>query len=95
MEFYFHSSFGKKRIFYGKRGIFCVKGYLINKIITILFPHPYTFLPELLLQYPESTDNLHFDHILPFSKGGGTSLKVENIQLLCAKHNLEKRDKII
>ena len=41
-----------------------------------------------------STDNLHFDHILPFSKGG-TSLKAENIQLLCARHNLEKRDKII
>ncbi len=41
-----------------------------------------------------SQDNLHFDHILPFSKGG-TSLKVENIQLLCARHNLQKRDKII
>jgi hypothetical protein len=41
-----------------------------------------------------SKDNLHFDHILPFSKGG-TSLKAENIQLLCARHNLEKRDKII
>jgi 5-methylcytosine-specific restriction endonuclease McrA len=41
-----------------------------------------------------SSDNLHFDHILPFSKGG-TSLKAENIQLLCARHNLEKRDKII
>ena len=40
-----------------------------------------------------STDNLHFDHILPFSKGG-TSLKAENIQLLCARHNLEKRDRI-
>lgn len=40
-----------------------------------------------------SMDNLHFDHILPFSKGG-TSLKAENIQLLCARHNLEKRDKI-
>ncbi len=38
-------------------------------------------------------DNLHFDHILPFSKGG-TSLKSENIQILCARHNLEKRDKI-
>ena len=36
-----------------------------------------------------SRENLHFDHILPFSKGG-TSLKAENIQLLCAKHNLEK-----
>lgn len=41
-----------------------------------------------------STDNLHFDHILPFSKGG-TSLKAENIQLLCARHNLSKSDKII
>ena len=38
--------------------------------------------------------NLHFDHILPFSKGG-TSLSAENIQLLCAKHNLNKHDKII
>ena len=41
-----------------------------------------------------STNNLHFDHILPFSKGG-TSLKAENIQLLCARHNLEKSDKIM
>ena len=40
-----------------------------------------------------SGDNLHFDHILPYSKGG-TSFKAENIQLLCARHNLEKRDKI-
>ena len=40
------------------------------------------------------TDNLHFDHILPYSKGG-TSLKAENIQLLCARHNLQKRDSII
>ena len=39
-------------------------------------------------------DNLHFDHILPFSKGG-TSIKVENVQLLCARHNLVKRDRII
>jgi len=40
-----------------------------------------------------ATDELHFDHILPFSKGG-TSLTAENIQLLCARHNLQKRDKI-
>ncbi len=40
-----------------------------------------------------STDNLHFDHILPFSKGG-TSLLSDNIQLLCARHNLEKHDRI-
>lgn len=41
-----------------------------------------------------SKNNLHFDHIVPYAKGG-TSLKAENIQLLCARHNLEKRDKII
>jgi hypothetical protein len=38
-------------------------------------------------------DNLHFDHILPYSRGG-TSLKEENIQLLCARHNLQKSAKI-
>lgn len=41
-----------------------------------------------------ATDELHFDHIIPFSKGG-TSLKEDNVQLLCARHNLEKRDKIL
>ena len=40
-----------------------------------------------------SKDNLHFDHIIPYSKGG-SSLVAENIQLLCARHNLAKRDKI-
>ncbi len=40
-----------------------------------------------------STDNLHFDHDLPFSKGG-SSLTAKNIQLMCARHNLKKRDKI-
>lgn len=35
------------------------------------------------------TDELHFDHIIPFSRGG-TSLTADNIQLLCARHNLEK-----
>jgi hypothetical protein len=38
-------------------------------------------------------DNLHFDHIIPYSRGG-SSLVAENIQLLCARHNLAKRDKI-
>lgn len=37
--------------------------------------------------------NLHFDHDLPFSKGG-TSLTVKNVKLLCMKHNLMKSGKI-
>lgn len=41
-----------------------------------------------------ATDELHFDHVVPYSKGG-TSLKAENIQLLCARHNLSKSAKII
>ncbi len=40
-----------------------------------------------------STDELHFDHVLPYAKGG-TSLTAENVQLLCARHNLKKRDRI-
>lgn len=40
-----------------------------------------------------SQDNLHFDHIIPYSRGG-TSLLPNNIQLLCARHNLAKRDRI-
>ncbi|MCV0431479.1 YDG/SRA domain-containing protein [Nitrosopumilus sp.] len=41
----------------------------------------------------DATTDLHFDHIIPHSKGG-TSITAENIQILCAKHNLEKRDRI-
>jgi len=40
-----------------------------------------------------ATNELHFDHILPYSKGG-TSITIENVQLLCARHNLQKSDKI-
>lgn len=39
-------------------------------------------------------DELHFDHVLPFSKGG-TSLTAQNVQLLCARHNLSKGAKIV
>lgn len=38
-------------------------------------------------------DNLHFDHIIPYSQGG-SSKSADNIQILCAKHNLEKKDNI-
>jgi len=38
-------------------------------------------------------DNLHFDHDLPFSVGG-SSLTAKNVRLLCARHNLQKSDKI-
>jgi hypothetical protein len=41
-----------------------------------------------------SNQNLHFDHILPYSKGG-TSDSVENIQLLCMRHNIKKGAKIL
>ena len=37
--------------------------------------------------------NLHYDHIIPFSKGG-SSTTVANIQLLCDRCNLQKHDKI-
>jgi hypothetical protein len=40
------------------------------------------------------TTHLHFDHVIPFSKGG-SSLTAANIQLLCSRHNLEKRDRIV
>lgn len=42
----------------------------------------------------QSTQNLHFDHIIPWSKGG-SSIDVKNVQILCGKHNLQKSAKII
>lgn len=42
--------------------------------------------------YCGSVENLQLDHIIPFSKGGATTL--ENLQLLCQKCNIEKSNKI-
>jgi hypothetical protein len=41
-----------------------------------------------------ATNELHFDHDLPWSKGG-TSLSVDNVQLLCMRHNLAKSANIL
>ena len=41
-----------------------------------------------------SDNELHFDHDLPWSKGG-TSITEANVQLLCARHNLQKSDRIL
>jgi hypothetical protein len=41
-----------------------------------------------------SKENLHFDHVIPYSQGG-SSLVAKNIQILCARHNLQKHDKIL
>jgi hypothetical protein len=38
-------------------------------------------------------DNLHFDHDIPYSKGG-SSITAENVRVLCARHNIQKSDKI-
>lgn len=40
-----------------------------------------------------ASENLHYDHDLPFSKGG-SSLTAANVRILCARHNLQKSDRI-
>lgn len=40
-----------------------------------------------------ASDNIHFDHDLPYSKGG-SSITPGNVRILCARHNLKKSDKI-
>ena len=42
--------------------------------------------------YCGSTENIHIDHIIPFSRGGASN--IENLQLLCQRCNLEKSNNI-
>lgn len=37
-------------------------------------------------------DEIHYDHELPFSRGGSST--VDNVRILCAQHNLEKGARI-
>ncbi|MEO5944410.1 MAG: HNH endonuclease [Ferruginibacter sp.] len=39
-----------------------------------------------------SQENLEFDHIIPFSKGGATTYR--NLQILCKSCNINKSNKI-
>jgi hypothetical protein len=40
-----------------------------------------------------SKENIHYDHIIPHSRGGGDA--PENLQILCRKCNLSKSDRIM
>ena len=40
-----------------------------------------------------ATNELHFDHDLPYSQGGASI--TENVQLISARHNLERGGKIV
>ncbi len=40
-----------------------------------------------------SVENLHFDHIIPWSRGGASDT-AENVQLLCGRHNIQKGARI-
>jgi hypothetical protein len=39
-----------------------------------------------------ASDDIHFDHELPYSKGGSST--TDNVRILCARHNLAKGARI-
>jgi hypothetical protein len=103
----FFSLVDAKIIFDGVRNVF--KFYLkpvefISKRKEIELPHSRLIPTSVKLEVWSrdkgqcvlcgSKDNLHFDHDLPFSKGG-TSLTAANVEILCMKHNLKKSNKIL
>lgn len=78
--------------------------YQGNKFINVLEIEHNRLIPTNVKQQVYARDkgkcikcnsnvNLHYDHIIPFSKGG-SSIDANNIQLLCQKCNLKKKDKI-
>jgi hypothetical protein len=96
-----------KQVSVGKRKVFkyflkpIVKGFLgrtaelsQNRIIPTYVKVEVWKRDKGKCQLCDSMTNLHYDHIIPFSKGG-SSLTSKNIRLLCIKHNLEKSDKIM
>lgn len=96
-----------KKIFDGRRNVF---RFYLNPVITKIFNQveeiPFNRLIPTAVKVKvwerdsgkcvlcNSNKNLHYDHDLPYSKGG-TSLTEKNIRLLCAKCNLRKSSRIM
>ena len=94
----------------GKRQVFKFKLTAIDDMELEALPETSSFVHRRIIPTPVklevwkrdggkcvmcgATTGLHFDHVLPYSKGGA-SIIAENVQLLCARHNLEKHDKIV
>lgn len=93
----------------GRRNVFKfhlqpVEKALIGKFKTMELPHKRLIPTQIKVEVWKrdkgkcvvcgSTKNLHYDHDIPFSKGG-SSITAKNVRLLCVRHNLEKSNKIL